>query len=677
MRFYLRLAIDSVRKNRKLYLPYLPASSLMVCMYYILVLIKDAGFVAMMRGGADLKFLLELGSWVILLFAVLFLFYTNAFLIRSRKKEFGLYSVLGMSRGGILKLYFLETVLISVLTIAAGIVFGICFSKLAELLLAAVIDGEVNYRFAFSLPVIGRTAALFAVIDLVIFAYCAVQITKATAVSLLKSENFGEKPPKANWFPGLAGLVILGAAYYIAVTIGHPVEALVTFFVAVLMVILATYLLFISGSVLLCRILQKKKSFYYKPENFVTVSTMAYRMKRNGAGLASICILLTMVLVMISSSACLYFGREEALRGRCPRDISLSLNHDGCSEEDAAFMETVFAATEKSDAANKIVPGSRMQYGEYCISGLMKDGKVSFDTVADIEMTVAVIRDITKLHLISLETYNRLSGTDASVGEGEILLFDANGVIKGDRLYLGDCAYRIAARPESVFAVGQSAMLSATNDLYIITADPLAMAEKLSSYRDGQGSRLVYLHVVDEFDTEIKGVEGQEAVLARLRADLEDTLELTGERENCTFWFSCYEVDRADFYHTFGGLFFIGIMLSVVFLVAAALMIYYKQVSEGYEDRARFAILQKVGMTEEDIRASIRSQMRLVFFLPIVLAVIHLAFAFPLIFKSLLLFGVSDLGLLILTSAGSAVLCTILYWFCYKATGEAYYRIVR
>jgi len=670
MRFCLRLAAGSVRKNRKLYLPYLLASSLMVCMYYILVLIKDAGFVAEMQGGSDLQFLLELGSRVILLFAVLFLFYTNAFLIRSRKKEFGLYSVLGMSRTGILKLYFLETVLISVLTVCVGIVTGICFSKLAELLLAAVIDGEVNYRFTVSLPVVGRTAALFAAIELVIFVYCALQITKATAVSLLKSENLGEKPPKANWFLGLAGLVLLGTAYYIAVTIGHPVEALVTFFAAVLMVILATYLLFISGSALLCRILQKKKSFYYKPENFVTVSTMAYRMKRNGAGLASICIIATMVLVMISSSACLYFGAEDGLRGRYPRDIISRIDFTNVADANESNMQPIRDMMCRAAQHNGADLQNRMDYRDCCISGLLKDDVLQVYVEGIHDFSAASYNDIVNVHFIPLEDYNRMCGSDIVLGAHETLVYPYRVKALGDTLTICDTTYDLTQRIDS-FAVSGDASANVLPSLFLVVPDLQKAIAPLADLTLEDGAPVMEISWYYGFDTTSDAT-------AQANTYKEIITNLSKAQSSAIYSYSCDNMwmQRSDYFSTFGGLFFIGILLSVVFLVAAVLIIYYKQVSEGYEDQARFDIMQRVGMTKKEIRKSINSQMLTVFFLPLFFAAMHLAFAFPLIRKLLLLFSVNNLPLLLATNAASVLAFALFYTIVYRGTSNSYFNIV-
>ena len=324
--FYPKLAWNGIRKNKRLYTPYILTCIGMIMMYYIIIFLSDSPLLNEIAGGETAQNMLGMGTWVIAVFACIFLFYTNSFLIRRRKKEFGLYNILGMGKRNIAVILLWETLIIAAISLTAGCAAGIAFSKLAELGLLNIIRGDVEYSLTVSWGSIGKVCIIFPVIFVCIFLNSLRQIHTANPVELLHSENAGEKPPKGNWMLGILGIVLLGAAYYLAVTIREPLSALTWFFVAVIMVIIGTYLLFISGSVLFCRILQKNKSYYYKSTHFVSVSSLVYRMKRNGAGLASICILGTMVLVMHSSTACLYFGAEDSLRTRYPRNISVNFS---------------------------------------------------------------------------------------------------------------------------------------------------------------------------------------------------------------------------------------------------------------------------------------------------------------------------------------------------------------
>ena len=318
--FYPRLAWTGIRKNRRLYLPYLLTCIGMVMMEYIICFLKDSEAVRSMRGAMMITGMMSFGSFVIAVFALIFLFYTNSFLMRRRKKEFGLYSILGMSRRNLGRILLWETLFVLVISLAAGLFAGAALSKLAELILLNMLHGKTTYSLTLSAPAATYTLCVFLVIFALLFLKSLWQVRSLDALSLLKSESVGEKPPRANWALGLLGLLVLGAGYALAVYVGDPVSALAWFFVAVILVIIGTYMVFVSFSVVLLRVLQKRKNYYYKARHFVSVSSMAYRMKRNGAGLASICVLATMVLVMISTTVSLYFGVEDSLNTRYPND---------------------------------------------------------------------------------------------------------------------------------------------------------------------------------------------------------------------------------------------------------------------------------------------------------------------------------------------------------------------
>ena len=539
-KLYPRLAWQGITKNKRLYLPFLLTCVGMVTMTYILLSLASSPILRTFPGGDTMPMILGMGSFVMAAFAVLFLFYTNSFLIRRRNREFGLYNILGMGKGNLAKVLAWETVIMALISIVGGEALGIALGKLFELLLVNIVDGTVQMQFTVSVPATTMTTILYLAIFALLFLRSLVTVCKTNAAALLRSEACGEKPPKANWVFGLAGFLILGAAYYIAVTIKQPLTALAVFFIAVLMVIAATYLIFISGSVVLCRALQKNKRYYYQKNHFISVSSMAYRMKRNGAGLASICILATMVLVMLSSSACLYFGAEDSLKATYPHEFALEV-----WLENSADMPKLQEALTKAGAA----------YG-------------------------------------------------VNVWE------------KG-------------------------------------TVEP------------GSGNTWSAA-----FDTGLS----QEQQLALSRA-IDEAL---GDTDITWNYFRSYRAEAADdFYGTYGSLFFIGIVLSVLFICAAVLIIYYKQLCEGYEDQPRFAIMQKVGMTAADIRRSVNSQLLTVFFLPLAGAALHMAFAFPMIRRMLLLFELHNTGLFIATALVSFAVLAVVYTLVYKATSNGYYRIVK
>lgn len=659
--FYPRLAWTGIKNNRRLYLPYILTCIGMVAMFYIMLSLSTGEFLDKMRGGTTLGSVLGLGAGVIGFFAVLFLFYTNSFLIRRRKKEFGLYNILGMGKRNIARVLFSETLILAAVSLVFGLILGAALSKLAELGLAYFVESDAGYDFTVYPTAMGYTVLLFFCIFLLLFFKSVGQVGLSNPVELLHSESVGEKPPKANWVFGVLGIVILAAAYYISVTIEQPVAALGWFFIAVLMVIAATYLLFIAGSVLLCRILQKNKRYYYKPNHFVSVSSMAYRMKRNGAGLASVCILITMVLVMIASTSCLYFGKEDVLRSQYPHDFNVTVDFDTLDEVTQENIDKtkagIDAFMDKNGGISFGICGKSDR-----VTGELSDGVFYMgDDVYDPEYS-------SFLYIIDLADYNRNTGSSYRLNDGEALVFASSRTYDHDTIRIeGGREYKVVKSDGTIDFIRDTDMLG-FSAVYIVVPDFYSSAEDLLQATEKQGVSQPWLQWRYQFDspadhlTQLEIEEGIWDVIAQAHSGGYGLSSLAGARD--------------DFYGSFGGLFFLGIMLSIVFIIAAVLIIYYKQVSEGYEDQSRFEIMQKVGMTKKDIRKSINSQMLTVFFLPLLFAIVHLGFAFPMINKLLLLFGLDNLGLLLLTAAISALVFALFYIIVYRVTSNAYYSIV-
>ena len=663
--FYPRLAWTGIKNNRRLYLPYILTCIGMVAMFYIMLSLSTGEFLDTMRGGATLGTVLGLGAGVIGFFAVLFLFYTNSFLIRRRKKEFGLYNILGMGKRNIARVLLSETLILAVVSLVFGLILGVLLSKLAELGLAFFVESDAGYNFTVYPTAMGYTVLLFVCIFLLLFFKSVGQVGLANPVELLHSESVGEKPPKANWVFGILGIVILAAAYYISVTIEQPVSALGWFFVAVLMVIAATYLLFIAGSVLLCRILQKNKRYYYKPDHFVSVSSMVYRMKRNGAGLASICILITMVLVMIASTSCLYFGKENVLRSQYPHDFNFTVDYitlDEVTQENIDKTKAgIDAFMDKNGGISFGICGKSDR-----VTGELRDGVFYMgDDVYDPERS-------TFLYIVDLADYNRNTGSSYSLNDGEALVFKGVRAYDNDTIRIeGGREYKVVKSDGSIDFVRDTNMLG-FSAVYIVVPDFYSSAEDLLQAAQKQGVSEPWLQWRYQFDS-LADYDKQVKIASELFSAAN---EITEETAHGGYGLGSLASARDDFYGSFGGLFFLGIMLSIVFILAAVLIIYYKQISEGYEDQSRFEIMQKVGMTKKDIRKSINSQMLTVFFLPLLFAIVHLGFAFPMIDKLLLLFGLDNLGLLLLTAAISALVFALFYIIVYRVTSNAYYSIV-
>lgn len=671
--FYPKLAVTGIRKNGRLYIPYLLTCIGMVMMYYIITFLSQYEGLLHMNGGAVMQSMLNMGSFILAVFAVIFLFYTNSFLIRRRNKEFGLYNILGMGKRNIARIILWETLLIALLSLAVGLAGGIAFSKLAELGMVNIMHGEITYTLSLSPHAILRTVVLFAVIFGLILLNAIRKVRTADPVALIRSENVGEKPPKANWLLGMGGAVILAVAYYLAVTIQNPIAALEWFFVAVGMVIVATYLLFVSGSVLLCRILQKKKSFYYKPNHFISVSSMAYRMKRNGAGLASICILATMVLVMLTGSACLYFGSEDALRSHYPQDIVSDVNLTTVEAAEDGTIDALRDRVEAIIADHGVDTTNLLDYRYGQVIGVLNDGVMEVDTqTASFDMNP--YDELYQIYFVPLADYNAMMGTAKELEGDQAMLYSTGNELPSDTLAIrGGPAYRIVETLSSFPGIGSTAM-DVIPELFVIVPDFEAAVTPLMPLADDHGNPMLYLHWYYGFDT-----TAEDSVQTAVTGEIQEawrTVNIDG-----TYGIGAYSVEslaanRTDFFGTFGSVFFLGILLSIVFLFATVLIIYYKQISEGYEDQSRFEIMQKVGMTKRNIRKSINAQMLMVFLLPLVTAVIHLAFAFPMVRKLLMLFNLTNLPLLLQTAGISVLIFAVFYTLVYRLTSNAYYSIV-
>lgn len=666
--FYPKLAWDGIRKNKRVYIPYILTSIGMVMMYYIVRFLTDSTVIQQMPGGATIREIMMMGSWVIALFAALFLFYSNSFLMRRRKKEFGMYNILGMGKWNIGKILFWDSAIITAISLGAGLLFGVALSKLFELAMANLMSGQICYEFTISLNGIGMTLLVFGLVFLLILLNSLRQISFSDPVALLRGENVGEKPPKAKWLMSIAGVLILAAAYYLAVKLEDPTTILALFFVAVLMVIVATYLLFISGSVTLCRLLQKNKKYYYKANHFVSVSSMTYRMNRNGTGLASICILLTMVLVMLSSTTALYIGEEDSLRTRYPKDINVNLQMDQLAD---VQEENVCYYREKMDSllnSHQLKSQSAYDYRAVTTSGILSGDTLdtSESAFATLNMVNVEQKSMPVLaYFVSLEDYNQLMGENQTLEKDQVLIYPFRMEYTSPTFQIaGGEEYQVKEVVDRFVDNGNSAM-TVFPTVFIFVPDLETAIAPIQQLGTSAEETILAYEWYYGFNLDLPA-ENQISISDEIRQ------LLSGENANV----ESLEANRLDFYSLFGGLFFIGIMLSIVFLTAAVLIIYYKQISEGYEDQARFEIMQKVGMTKREIRKSINSQMLTVFFLPLLTAGIHLCFAFPMIHKMLRMFNLWNTALLIETTAVCFVLFGLLYTLVYRLTSNAYFNIV-
>ncbi len=661
---YWRLACQSQRSNRQFYLPFALTASGCGAMFYIMRFLCYSELSQNVRYGSYLLFILVLGCIVIGYTALCVLWYANKFVMRRRRRELGLYNILGLQKGDVACVLGLETAMLALGSIAGGLLGGLLFSYFSLLLLARLVRFAAPFHFFLSVPGMAQTAALMGVIFAVLFLYNLVTIARSRPVELLHSTNVGEREPKSRRILAALGVLCLGGGYTVAVLSRTPVQAFAMFFPAVMLVIAGTHLLFVAGSVVILKALRKNKAFYYRPQNFTAVSGMLYRMRQNAKGLANICILATMVLVTVSCTVCLYCGAEGALRTLYPSEISL---HYVCPAEEIAsadFMpltQAVGSAAVENGCAEGDTKGYLRVAFPVSRSGSTYTIAENFGAGTGMSVTCITAAD-----------YARLTGTETSLQAGQALGW---GIPAGD-LQLGSLSFHVL-RELADFPVASDAfsgVLSAHGCL--VVADRAALREIYDAQAAALGSNAssaVYCLFTDSaFAGDAASLQCfsamQVASDAFLSANPSGIQSVTAD---------CRAAVRSDYYISFGGFLFLGLFLGLLFSLATVLIIYYKQLSEGYEDRDRFVILQKVGMSEAEVHTTIRRQVLMIFFLPLAMAAVHVAFAFPMILRLFTLFALTDVKLLLLCTVGTYAVFSVVYILVYLATARKYYQIVR
>lgn len=670
-----KLALVGIKKNKQLYFPYIITCICMIMMNYVVRYLADSETLSAVRGGKNVVATLFLGAWVIGIFSVIFLFYTNTFLMKRRKMEFGLYNILGMNKRNIAHILFWEMLICAFMTLAAGLFAGILLSKFGELILIKIIGAKTTFDLNISMVSVLYTIIVYLIIYALIYLNNIRQIHFINPIDLLHSASAGEKPPKGNILFGLAGVIILGIAYYIAATVEEPGAAITMFFVAVIMVIVATYLLFIVGSVIMCHILQKNKKYYYKANHFVSVSSMSYRMKRNGAGLASICILSTMVLVIISSTVSLYCGIDDVIDRCYPRDVCINLNT--YVSEDGTYINN-----KKVDSLNKeiikkledmgVEPENVLSFRCKSFCGIENDGVYVCDSSV-FDYTPENYEKIRDICLVPLEDYNRITGDNIKLKSNEAIvsIYKAEYNEANIKLNLNGNSvnYNIVKNVKG-FLDYPDAVLSIVPTIYVVIDD----YEKTLLSCNNSGNAFYY-----NFDC---GAVTSDAAANNLHSKISEYISEVidnkfGKKPNA-LWYSVTlrEDEWMENIGLYGGLLFLGVLLSIVFVGAAIIIIYYKQVSEGYEDEQRFDIMKKIGMTKQEIKRCINSQLFTVFFAPLIMAGVHLLAAFRMISKILNAMGLADIRVFIITTIITYGIFSVIYICTYVITSKIYYRIV-
>ncbi len=650
--FFPRLALVNLVRNGRFYGPYLLSCGMTAAMYYILSYLTRSDIVASVRGAGYLQSLMYIGTLVVALFAVVLLLYANSFVMKRRRRELGLYNILGLEKRHIAHLMVWETVYCAAAAILGGLAAGVLLSKLVLLLLLQVSHLPVQYGFEISLPDMANTAALFGILFLLTLVWNLAGLLRSRPVELLHSASAGEREPKTRRLLVVLGTVTLGAGYATALTVADPFTALAYFFLAVALVMISTYCLFTAGSIALLKYLRNDPRYYYQPRHFTAVAGLLYRMKQNAVGLANICILSTMVLVTVSTTVSLYAGLEDSLDRMFPYDVDVVQSLDGVPPDDAESatadtLERVQTAAAEAGRKVELLQWSTLLdtvgwYTGNTFTLLTQDG-VS-----------------TQIRVLTADDYGRLTGHTVDLAPDEVLI-QAENLALPETFYVEDLPFHVAGTitdfpryNDTVFISGQTAQLS------LVVADESV----LSAVRDrDSGDDRREFHV--QMDLDGTEAEKQAFVDPLLAADVNGVYSVISRQDNAL-----------DLYTMYGGFLFLGVFLGLLFLLSTVLIIYYKQISEGYEDQRRYQIMQQVGMSPREVRSSIRSQVLLVFFLPLVTAGIHVAAAFPMLCKLLELFNLFDIRLFALCTAGTLLVFCAIYALVYGLTTRTYSRIV-
>lgn len=653
--FYAKLALINIKKNGKTYFPYMVAAISTIMMFYTMHFISINDGLNNMSGGDSLKIILGLGNYVIGLFSIIFLFYTNSFLIKRRKNEIGLYNILGMEKRHIARVMIWETFFVGISTIVIGLLSGILISKLMFLVLLKILTFEVPLGFFISKESIAITVILFGAIFILTLLNNLGQIHLSKPVELLRGGQVGEKEPKTKWIMTIIGVISLSAGYYIALTTESPLAAIYLFFVAVILVIIGTYSLFTAASIALLKILRKNKKFYYKTNNFINVSGMIYRMKQNAVGLSNICILSTCVLVMLSTTVSLYIGMEDVLRNRYPRDIAVRV--DNVSDEMEEKLDNIIIKeAEKHNISIKDI----IKYRSIEVPMFQKNNSFSLAN-----RDIGNYSDISLLNIMPLESYNSQENKSINLEDNEVLLYAFRGEIKEDTLNILGNEFKVKEQLKDFNSEGILSAIAAKS--YYIVVKDVETIEKLLFNVDIYGEKFENLSYFYAFNTE--GDAENQINLINILSNMISEASLSGYAEGL-------EESRGAFFSLYGGLFFLGLFLGFLFIMATVLIMYYKQVSEGYDDKQRFEIMQKVGLSKEEVKKSIKSQVLMVFFLPLIMAIIHIAFAFKVITKLLAVLNLTNVTLFALCTVGTILVFAVFYGIVYSLTARVYYKLV-
>ena len=679
---YLKLALGNFRKNRRFFVPRILAEAGLLAVFYIIYTLMKDECMMELRGGDYLATMMGIGVAVMTLLSAVLMFYINSFLMKQRKRELGLYNILGMEKRHVTRVLFFENLVSSVLSVVLGLCTGMLFYKVCSLLICSLLESDVILGFHFiNAKTILGSAALFVALDVLTYLFNCVSIAKMKPVELLKSRSAGEREPKVKWLMLIAGILCLGGGYTLSILTKNPLQAILLFFVAVLLVILGTYFLFVTGSTFVLKALKKNDKYYYNKRHMPAVSGLLYRMKQNAVGLASIAILATGVLVMISTTFSLYGGMEDALRENYPDQYYIHTYYT-MGDETAHYLpfevvdEQIYEKAEKNGLSV-----DRLQHIEYLDVTYDFDkttGTLSTERgIYNISENLAGLADVTYL---TEEMYVSLGGERLNLTENEIGMYDLGMKNAMDIPSLSVAGKTFSVKPcENRFPT--TPMISLVNCYGVVVSDQSVLDEiyhdQLAAYGENAST---YTRVVTvDFKNTVKlnqvGYDMDRDIKDALKAyikTLHNGAEVAHYFSTDSIWAAREAVGGM-----YASLLFLGLLLGAACLFATALIIYYKQISEGYEDRERFQIMQKIGMSKSEVKKTINGQVLLVFFLPLVVAGVHLCFAFPILVRLLKILMLSKVSVFIVCSVIVYLAFALIYTLIYSVTSKTYYKIVR
>ena len=662
--FYPKLALDNLKKNKKAYIPYFISGVIIFAMYYIIRSIDIIVAASEIKGRVRMNDVLGYCLYLLPIVIFVVLFYLNSFVMKQRKKEIGLYCVLGMEKKHIGILMIWEILFSFIFVAGLGILCGAILNQAMFLLFLKIVHIPSELTLMIPMGAIGKTMVLAALIFAAMLVYDIISVWKVDPVKIIQQSREGEREPKAKIVMSIAGILCLGTGYFFAVTVDSPYKVLEIFLFTVLLVVAGTYLLFMTGSIASLKWMKKRESFYYKPGNFISISGLVYRMKKNAAGLATICILSTGVIVTLSSCLSLFMGEEDQLRARFPRQVYTSFIIDD-QEDPGRIMEAGVKASAKK---HKIEISDPLGYAQCSfVSTWTGEQFLLRNDERDRMEHMAV------LYFVTQEDYNKIENEDLSLQQGEAAIFEDHGPAgysEGMSLNVEDLTYKIkTVLPKPAFA--NRSDYTFMKNIWIVLPNLTQLLDIRNLYEERylteEGSSY---SVPYEYFFDIKGAKADvEDFYLNLRSDLNESVPRIQTVDN-------RDAARMDFYSTYGSLMFVGLCLVTVFMLATVMIIYYKQITEGYEDRERFQILQKVGMSKKEVQKVIHKQILFVFFLPLAVSLVHMAMAFPALSKILILFKLLNTHVFLISALAVAAVFTVLYFVVYQITSRTYYRLV-